>query len=277
MRIMYDALTARNILKKDRRPALVAGYVDRIKLAPWAAADWALFPDALKVRIVKKASTNDGHVLDVEPGDATPEQAPGWAAMRRRSGFAHPTIYCNRSTWPKVKAAFAAQRVEPPLYWIATATGKPEIPAGAVAAQYLLDVPPGIDISVVADYWPGVDDAPPAPPAPLTVEPGVEIMERITVTPPNAGSNTVRLNLSGSSGAAVVVRPRIDGSGVSKPMWVGNIFAWGSDRTGIGHNPKSEPGYDDRLTSHRRFALPGAVWADLEYSASEPFEIDVVG
>lgn len=160
MRTMYDAVTARNIAKKDPRPAMVAGYIDRIKLAPWTAADWAMFPDARKVTIVKKASTRDGHVLDVEPGDATPEQAPGWAAQRRRDGFAYPTIYCNRSTWPKVKQAFAAQNVAPPLYWIATATGRAEIPDGAIAAQYLLDVAPGIDISVVADYWPGVDPAP---------------------------------------------------------------------------------------------------------------------
>ncbi|MGW4527274.1 hypothetical protein [Amycolatopsis sp. NPDC004378] len=272
MRIMYDAVTAGNILKKDRRPALVAGYVDRIKLAPWSAADWALFPDALKVRIVKKPSTNDGHVLDVEVGDATPAQAPGWARMRRQSGFAHPVVYCNRSTWPKVRAAFAEQGVAPPLYWIATATGRAEIPDGAIAAQYLLDVAPGIDISVVADFWPGVDSA-----SPQSVQPEVEIMERITVTPPNADENTVRLNLSGSAGAAVIVRPRINGDGLSRPMWVGNIFAWGSDKTGIGHNPKADPHYDDRLTSHRRFDLPGALWADLEYSAAEEFDIDVVG
>jgi hypothetical protein len=156
MRTMFDALTARNILNHNRTPALVAGYIDRIKLAPWTASDWALFPNARKVTIVKKASTRDGHVLDVEPGDATPEEAPGWAAQRRRDGFAYPVIYCNRSTWPKVKAAFAAQNVAPPLYWIATASGQPVIPDGAIAAQYLLDYQ-GVDVSVVADYWPGVD------------------------------------------------------------------------------------------------------------------------
>lgn len=277
MRTMYDAVTASNIVKKDANPVLVAGYIDRIKLAPWSAADWELFPNALKVRIAKKASTNDGHVLDVEPGDAGHEEAPGWAAMRRRSGFAYPVIYCNRSTWPKVKAAFAAQNVAPPLYWIATATGRQEIPDGAIAAQYLLDVAPGIDISVVADYWPGVDGPDGRTQQPNTAPQGVELMERITVTPPNAGQNTVRLNLSGSAGAAIVVRPRIGPNGVSKPMWVGNIFAWGSDKVGVGNNPKTKPGYDDRLTSHRRFELPGAVWADLEYSAAEPFEIDIVG
>lgn len=278
MRTMYDAVTAANIVKKDQRPALVAGYIDRIKLAPWSAEDWALFPDARKVTIVKKASTRDGHVLDVEPGDATPEQAPGWAAQRRADGFAYPTIYCNRSTWPAVKKAFADQRIDPPLYWIATATGRPEIPDGAIAAQYLLDVAPGIDISVVADYWPGVDPAPGGNGGlAATDTTGVEIMERITVTPPDAGQHAERVFLSGSPNAAVIVRPRLNRDGFSNPMWVGHIYAWGSDRQGVGHDPKSDPDYDDRLTSHRRFNLPGAVWADINYSAAEAFDIDIVG
>lgn len=277
MRTMYDAVTAANILKKDPQPVLVAGYIDRIVLAPWSAADWALFPDARKVTIVKKASTRDGHVLDVEPGDATPEQAPGWAAQRRADGFAYPTIYCNRSTWPAVKAAFAAQGVAAPLYWIATASGRPEIPDGAIAAQYLLDVAPGIDISVVADYWPGVDPAPGTPGGPAATTTGVDLMERITVTPPDAGVHTVRVKLSGTAGAAVIVRPPMKSDGTSDPMWVGNIFAWGSDKAGIGHNPKSDPGYDARMDAGpRRFELPYAVWADIEYSArpDRPFEID---
>src|SRR6266496_5668498 len=101
---MYDAVTAANITNANPDPQLVAGYIDKIRLEPWSAQDWARFPKALKVEIVKKASTNAGHVLDVEPGDATAAQAPGWAAMRRRSGLAYPTIYCNRSTWPTVRA-----------------------------------------------------------------------------------------------------------------------------------------------------------------------------
>lgn len=99
-------------------------------------------------------------------------------------------------------------------------------------------------------------------------------MERITVTPPNANENSVRVNLSGTGAAGVVVRPRIGADGTSKPMWVGNIYAWGSDKVGIGHDPKSDPAYNPRLVSHRRYDLPGALWADLKYSASEPFDID---
>jgi hypothetical protein len=106
---------------------------------------------------------------------------------------------------------------------------------------------------------------------------GVEIQERITVTPPDGAQHTVRVLLPGSPGTAIVVRPRLGGDGSAKPMWVPGILAWGSDRVGIGHDPAQLPGYDPRLTSHRRYELPGAVWADVHYSAAEPFEIDLVG
>jgi hypothetical protein len=106
---------------------------------------------------------------------------------------------------------------------------------------------------------------------------GVEILERLTITPPDAGEHTVRVFLSGSPAAAIVVRPRLGGDGSARPMWVPSIFAWGSDRSGIGHNPAQLPGYDPKLTSHRRYEVPGAVWADFHYSAAEPFEIDLVG
>ena len=106
---------------------------------------------------------------------------------------------------------------------------------------------------------------------------GVEILERITVTPPDAGEHVVRVFLAGSPGGAIVVRPRLAGDGFARPMWVSNIYAWGSDHAGVGHNPGQIPGHDPKLTSHRRYDLPGAVWADVRYSAAEPFEIDLVG
>jgi hypothetical protein len=267
VRTMYDAVTAANI---PADAGMVAGYIDKIKLEPWSAADWERFPRATKVTIVKKAGTNAGHVLDVEPGDATPAEAPGWVRMRRAAG-ADPTIYCNLSTWPSVRAAFSDAGVAQPHYWIARYDGDPAIPDGAVAKQYLGNVAPGYDVSSVLDYWPGVDDDN------GSASTGVEIMERITVTPPNADQNAVRVFLSGSPGSAVVIRPRLGGDGLSKPMWVGDIFAWGNDHQGIGHNPTQTPGYNSKLTSHRRYDLPGAVWADINYSAADPFEIDIVG
>ena len=158
MRTMYDAVTTANIPANAR---MVAGYIDRIKLAPWTAADWARFPRAVKVEIVKKASTNAGHVLDVEPGDATPAEAPGWVRMRRAAG-AIPTVYCNTSTWPSVRAAFRSAGVAEPYYWLARYDGKSDwdagwAAAGVVAKQYRGNVAPGFDLSSVADHWPGVD------------------------------------------------------------------------------------------------------------------------
>jgi len=277
MRTMYDAVTADNILAANPRPQMVAGYVDKIKLEPWSGGDWALFPDAVKVQIVKKATTNAGHVLDVEPGDATPSEAPGWVKMRRAAG-ADPTVYCNASTWPTVRAAFQAAGVAEPHWWIAHYDGDPTIPAGAVAKQYRGDVAPGYDVSSVVDYWPGVDPAPGAPggSAAQTTQ-GVELMERITVTPKDKGSHAVRLYLPGGPNCRVVVRPRLAQKDAKSPVWIGHIFAWGDDGAGVGHDPATVPGYDDRLDNHRTYLLPGALWCDLNYSSADPFEIDILG
>lgn len=162
-RIMYDSTDASRIKANISNPAMVAGYIDAYSIPAWTSKDWNTFPNAVKVRIAKKASTNDGHVLDVEPKLATPNEAPIWARMRRASGFPHPTIYVNRSTWPQVIAAFNAAREPQPLYWIAQYNGIKELPVyngiRAIAKQYLGDTN-GMDYSYVDDYWAGVDPAP---------------------------------------------------------------------------------------------------------------------
>lgn len=152
-RIMFDA-THELVLNIPTDAQMVAGYLPPSGHA-WTAADWGRFPNAVHVRIAVRASTNDGHVLDVESGDATPQQAPGWVVMRRAAG-ADPTVYCSTSLWPSVRAAFQAANVTEPHYWVASYPGGGAvIPAGAVAHQYM---DAGIyDKSVVADYWPGVD------------------------------------------------------------------------------------------------------------------------
>lgn len=155
-RTMYDAVTPSAI---PTDATLVAGYVDGAYA--WSNADWARFPQSVKVRIAVFPHTNDGHVLDVEQGDATPAQAPGWVAMRRAAGV-DPTIYCSESAWSSVIAAFDAAGIAHPHWWVAAYPGGGAvIPAGAVAHQYA--DPPGsggnFDISVVADYWPGIDPA----------------------------------------------------------------------------------------------------------------------
>lgn len=162
MRSMYDSTTAADL---PGDAGMVAGYVDG--LYRWSDADWGRFPHAVKVRIAVFATTDDGHVLDVEKGNATPAQAPGWVAMRRRAGV-DPTVYCARSAWATLQAAFSTARVAAPHWWVADWTGSPHLPAGAVACQWADSVLTGhhYDTSEVADYWPGVDPRPPAPAPP---------------------------------------------------------------------------------------------------------------
>jgi hypothetical protein len=150
VRIFYDAVTPSNIPADAQG---VCGYVDGIY--KWTLADWARFPNAVKVRIAVFSKTNDGHVLDVEPGCSAPEDAPNWV-MRRRAAGVHPTVYCSAHDWDKVRQAFAAAGVPEPEWWIAAYPGNgPNLYGGSIAHQYANPGP--VDISVVADVWPGVD------------------------------------------------------------------------------------------------------------------------
>ncbi len=65
-----------------------------------------------------------------------------------------------------MRGAFGDAHVLEPHYWVAAHPGAgATIPPGAIAHQYA-DTGP-VDLSVVADYWPGVDP----PPIPTSKEP----------------------------------------------------------------------------------------------------------
>lgn len=152
-RLMYDSTNPFDI---PIDAEMVGGYIDG--LFKWSADGWARFSRAVRIHIAVFATTNAGHLLDVERGDATPEEAPGWV-LRRRAGGAIPGIYCNLATWSAVKAAFDAQNVVQPLYVIAEWDNKPVLIDGAIGKQYADSVLTGkhYDLSIVSDYWPGVD------------------------------------------------------------------------------------------------------------------------
>lgn len=166
VRTMYDSTNGFDIPVGAQ---MVAGYVDgRYR---WTQSMWDNHPNAVHVRIAVFADTNDGHVLDVEPGNATPEQSPGWVVMRRTGGT-EPSVYCNAATLPEVRRQFNAQGVPEPHYWIADWDGVAALDPGMVAKQYADDKMLGehFDLSVVADFWPGVDSGP-IPPAPAPEPP----------------------------------------------------------------------------------------------------------
>jgi|SRR5215469_2087596 len=174
---MYDSITATDI---PLTAEMVAGYLPPSKFA-WSDDDWSLFPKAVKVRIAVRGDVTDGHVLDVEQGDATSVQAVSWVLMRRHMG-ADPTVYCNIRTFPSVVAAFNAAHVALPHFWVAHYDGQAVLTDGYIAKQYTDSPANGghYDLSVVADYWPGVD-SPPTPPAPP--RPDMEMTDVIPATP----------------------------------------------------------------------------------------------
>ena len=154
MRTMFDAIAVGNL---PPGAAVYAGYDDGAW--PDAAAILARF-HAPVVRVTVNPNDDEGDMLDVENGDATPTDAPGWVRRRRASGHAGPLVYMSASLWATVRQAFSAQGVPEPGYLVAAYDGVAEIPPGAIGKQYAGTIPPGYDISVVVDYLPGIDPAP---------------------------------------------------------------------------------------------------------------------
>lgn len=178
---MYDAIEASNL---PVGAGLYAGYVN----GNWPSynAIKARFPNATVVGISVSAQADVGDILDCEPGNCTPQECPGWVQMRRASGV-DPTVYCNQNDpntgWPAVRAAFRAQGVSEPHYWVANYDGDPTIPVGAIGKQYANPGP--YDTSSVAEYWPGVD--------PVPNPQGVD-MSALDNTDPNWGALIWRVN-----------------------------------------------------------------------------------
>lgn len=83
----------------------VAGYVG----GAWPTFSLlaSAFPNAHRLSIAISAS-EDAEALDIETGDATPAQAPGWAKRQQARGVARPVLYANLSTMPAVLSELSA-------------------------------------------------------------------------------------------------------------------------------------------------------------------------
>lgn len=196
-RLMFDGVDPSTV---PAGAALYAGYVD----GQWQSytALVAAHPAARHVTICV-STLDDAQVLDVETGDATPEQAPGWAEHQRSRGNPYPAIYMDETAWPAVQKAFADQAVAAPLYWVAAYVDEPTqpvtIPDGAIAVQFY-DYG-GYDASLVADYWPGVDPEPVPAVSPTTV------LEEDSL---NTTSSNGRAGLTWAAGSRHVVQVGYD-------------------------------------------------------------------
>lgn len=188
-RSMADSVTARDIPvgKFD----LVAGYVDG--LYKWSDADWALHASSQHVRITVLGTVDGADVADVENGDLTPDEAAAWAARVIYAGRT-PALYFSRSAFGAVNAAMVAAGINPSQWtvWAADWTGSPHILPGTYATQWA-DPAYGsgghFDVSLVTDYWPGIDPTPqppaptPAPTPPPPVPPPLPPAPEPTPTP----------------------------------------------------------------------------------------------
>ena len=115
-------------------------------------------------------------VLDVEPYDAPPKDAPGWIRKRHQLvKNALPTVYCNRSTIDPVASACAAAGLKLGRdwwLWVATLDGTLYQGAGVVACQDrgANQTHANYDASIVYEDWWHSLPAPPKPPVqPVTL------------------------------------------------------------------------------------------------------------
>jgi hypothetical protein len=128
---------------------VVAGYIDgKYK---WSAAGWSRFsPRTVRVRIAVFATTNDGDVLDIEKGDATPAESSTWVKMRQSSGLLVPSLYFSLGDRVAVANANVGLTYDE---WIADWGGQyPHIPVGAAACQW--GAFGTYDKSLCQSWWP---------------------------------------------------------------------------------------------------------------------------
>lgn len=134
---MYDAVTVANL---PAGAAAYAGYVNGL-YANIPAIE-ARFRHRLRrpkiATITIRAQELRAEFLDVENGDATPEQAPGWVLAKLKRGDRRPGLYANRSTMPRLWALLAGAgiRRDQVRLWVADWTEEPHIPAGYDACQW---------------------------------------------------------------------------------------------------------------------------------------------
>jgi hypothetical protein len=174
---------------------LVAGYIDGAYA--WSQAGWARHQGAVWVPITVFGDDLGAKVADIENGTMTVQKGVDWARRKILQGDL-PTLYFSLSLFGAVQAEINRIGITPSEWavWAADWTLTPHLLPGTYATQY--DHPPTSgghwDLSLVADYWPGVDAGAPPPPAP---------------TPPKYAT----VNVSAQGGGHVTV----DGSFISGP------------------------------------------------------------
>ena len=147
---MYDSTNC-NAIPVDA--VAVAGYVDGA-VYTWPEACWSRWnPQTTRlIKISVWGPWHAGNCLDIETGDATPEQAGPWAYNRIQNGVIHPICYCSVSNFSKVIASLVKAEVRSQSQlWVADPTGVPHIYPGSDATQYGWNA--GYDLSLCQPWF----------------------------------------------------------------------------------------------------------------------------
>lgn len=112
---MFDSVTVSQI---PRDAEAVAGYVNGYW--PTYATLLREFPHARKLSIAVTVHA-DAECLDVEPGDAVPEDAPYWVKRQIRRGIRRPVVYTSVSQAARLMSVLAAHGIKRSQYRLWTA------------------------------------------------------------------------------------------------------------------------------------------------------------
>jgi hypothetical protein len=95
------------------------------------------FPHAKHLSIAV-SSSHDAQCLDIETGDATPADAPGWVRRQHARGIKRPVVYANTSTIVAVINALTRNGIKRDEYlvWTAHYTDQPHIEPGSDSTQW---------------------------------------------------------------------------------------------------------------------------------------------
>jgi|ERR1022692_123801 hypothetical protein len=132
MYVMFDSTTPDAI---PRSAPAVAGYTSGFW--PDYLEDVKRWPHAHHLSIAVNAG-EDAMCLDVEKGDATAAEAPGWYRRQRERGLAKPYLYASLSPWGELRQILESAGIPREGYfaWAADYTYVPHIPTGFDACQW---------------------------------------------------------------------------------------------------------------------------------------------
>jgi len=208
----------------------VAGYADGPYA--WSQAEWDLFPGVNHVKIAVRASFNGGDVLDVEKGDATLHEAPGWIDMRHAAGLYRPTVYCSLSAVPAVRAA-TGHRILGRDYdiWVAEYTTRatppavPGLPPAGYAAWQRKSTGAWDESLVLDQGWPHRSPGHPAP-IPIPVPAGPSGTATAANVAWGAVPGAVAYRLQHRDGAGVVIQSMVGGTHASVALSGPGPHSW---------------------------------------------------